>query len=333
MNVSPLTKGSGPVAVAVDKQKQDLLTAQFLAYAKVTGQTLIDLVKEEAALTCREAMVYSPPLDGENGGMGDKKIAETWGDAAIANDVRSFMTPDSKSLAASVSAATGNGNKFAKWKAGKRPKAGLLQKIYDDNNFARAYNKARNLFVYRTVNLVNADGIKQEHDKERRLYRGRIRRNNGPSTKNSPERRKIAPESAIKAYIKTRQKRVGFMKAGWLACIAKIGPPLINGIPKNFGVKALPAWIKRHAAGHGQVSIVGGDIAMAGKLSRAENRMNIIVKNDIGNIFGAAERAATATQVLMVRAGKMSARAKHFQMIAAQKFNAGEKVGLATWRP
>lgn len=333
MNVSPLTKGSGPIAVAVDKEKQDLLAAQFLAYAKVTGQTLIDLVKEEAALTCREAMVYSPPLDGENGGMGDKKIAETWGDAAVANDVRSFMTPDSKSLAASVSAATGNGNKFAKWKAGKRPKAGLLQKIYDDNNFARAYSKARNLFIYRTVNLVSADGIKQEHDKERRLYRGRIRRNNGPSTKNSPERRKIAPESAIKSYIKTRQKRVGFMKAGWLACIAKIGPPLINGIPKNFGVKALPAWIKRHASGHGQVSIVGGDIAMAGKLSRAENRMNIIVKNDIGNIFGAAERAATATQVLMVRAGKMQARAKHFQMIAAQKFNAGEKVGLATWKP
>jgi hypothetical protein len=115
------------------------------------------------------------------------------------------------------------------------------------------------------------------------------------------------------------------MKAGWLACIAKIGPPMISGIPKNFGVKALPSWIKRHAAGHGQVSIVGGDIATAGKLDRGENRMNIIVKNDIGNIFGAAERAATATQVLMVRAGKLQARAGVFQRIAAQRFNSGQQ--------
>ena len=322
--VSPIVPGSGPISVEIDKRAQAALAAQFEAYAKHTGQLLIDLLKEEAALTCREAMIYSPPLDGMGGGKGDKKIAETWGDAAVANDVRSFMTPDSKSLAASVAAGSGNGNKFARWKAGKRPKAGLLQKIYDDQDFARSYSKARNLFAYRTLNLVNSDGIKVEHDKERRMYRGRIRRNNGPSTKRSPERQKIAPESAIKAYIKARQKRVGFMKAGWFAIIAKIGPPKINGVPKNFGVKALPAWIKRHAAGHGQISIVGGEIATAGKLDRGENRMNILIKNDIGNIFGAAERAATAMEVLRARAGKMAARAGHFQKIAANRFNSGQ---------
>jgi hypothetical protein len=322
--VSPIVSGNGPISVEIDKQAQAALAAQFAAYAKYTSQLLVDLLKEEAALTCREAMVYSPPLDGSGGGKGDKKIAETWGDAAVANDVRSFMTPDSKSLAASVKPGMGNGNKFAKWKAGKRPKAGLLAAIHDDQNFARAYAKARNLFMNRAVNLVNADGIKMQHDKERRFYRGRIRRNNGPTTKRLPERNKIAPESAIKAYIKTRQKRVGFMKAGWFAIIAKIGPPKINGVPKNFGVKALPSWIKRHAAGHGQISIVGGEIATAGKLDRGENRMNILIKNDIGNIFGAAERAATAMEVLRARAGKLAARAGIFQKIAANNFNSGQ---------
>jgi len=322
--VSPIVPGNGPISVEIDKQAQAALSAAFAAYARYTGQLLVDLMKEEAALTCREAMVYSPPLDGSGGGKGDKKIAETWGNAAVANDVRSFTTPDSKSLAASVAPGTGNGNKFARWKAGKRPKAGLLQKIYDDQDFARAYTKARNLFAYRSLNLVNADGIKVQHDKERRFYRGRIRRNNGPSSRLMPENNKIAPESAIKAYIKTRQKRVGFMKAGWLAIIAKIGPPTINGVPKNFGVKALPSWIKRHGAGHGQITIVGGDMAISGKLKRGEDRMNIIIKNDIGNIFGAAERAATAMEVLRARAGKMAARAGHFQKIAADKFNSGQ---------
>jgi len=325
MSKSPLMAGQGKVYVEFDRLSQDLLSAQFADYAKFTGQALVDLVKEEAALTCREAMVYSPPLDGEGGGQGDKKIAETWGNAAVARDVQSVIMPDSKSLAAAVSPATGSGNKFAKWKQGKRPKAGVLQKIYDDQDFARSYSKARNLFIYRAYNLVGPVGIKEEHDRERRFYRGRIRRNNGPSTKASPGSQKIAPESAIKQYIKTRQRRVGFMKAGWFAAINKLGAPKINGVRKNFGVKALPAWIKRHASNYGQVSIVGAELAAAGTLSPGDKRLNIIVKNDIGNIFGAATRAATAAKVLFVRAGKLSARVGHFQKIAADRFNSGQK--------
>jgi hypothetical protein len=307
-----------------DKERQQILEQQFVDYAKFTGQALVDLVKEEAALTCREAMVYSPPLDGAGGGQGDKKIAETWGNAAVARDVEAVIMPDSKSLAAAVSPATGSGNKFAKWKQGKRPKAGVLQKIYDDQDFARSYSKARNLFIYRAYNLVGPGGIKEEHDRERRFYRGRIRRNNGPSTKHSPGSQKIAPESAIKQYIKTRQKRVGFMKAGWFAAINKLGAPKINGIRKNFGIKGLPSWIKRHASNYGQVGIVGGH-STQGRLEPVEKRLTIVVRNDIGNIFGAAARAATATKVLFVRAGKLNARVGHFQKLAADRFNSGQK--------
>jgi len=323
--ISPLVTSRSGFSIELDRTLQQGLADSFAAYAKQTGQALVDLVKEEAALTCREAIVYSPPLDGSAGGQGDKKIAETWGNAAVALDVRSVVAPDSKSLAASVAPGTGNGNKFAKWKAGKRPKAGLLQKIYDDQDFARSYAKARNLFANRAVNLVGADGLKIEHQRERNNYRGRIRRNNGPSTKRMPDRQKIAAESTIKAYIKTRQKQVGFMKAGWLTAIAKLGTPKINGVPKNFGVKGLPAWIKRHASGHGQVMIQGAELAAMGQLSPGDKRLNIIVRNDIGNIFNAATRAATATKVLFVRAGKMSARIGHFQKIAADRFNSGQK--------
>jgi hypothetical protein len=325
MSVSPLTKGNSAIAVKMDTAKQEILSAAFAEYAKFTGQALVDLVKEEAALTCRAAMVYSPPLDGSAGGQGDKKIAETWGNAAVAMDIRSVVTPDSKSLAAAVAPGTGNGHKFARWKAGKRPKAGLLQKIYDDQDFAKSYNKARNLFANRAVNLVSANGLKMEHQRERNNYRGRIRRNNGPSVKHMPDRQKIAAEGTIKAYIRTRQKRVGFMKAGWLTAIARLGAPKINGVPKNFGVKGLPAWIKRHASGHGQVTIQGGELAAMGQLSPGDKRLNIIVRNDIGNIFGAATRAATATKVLFVRAGKMGARIGRFQKIAADRFNSGQK--------
>lgn len=322
--VSPLVTSRSGFSVELDRVLQKGLADSFADYAKFTSQALIDLVKEEAALTCREAMVYSPPLDGAGGGQGDKKIAETWGNAAVARDVQAVIMPDNKSLAASVSPATGSGNKFAKWKAGKRPKQGILQQIYDDQDFARAYSKARNLFLYRAFNLVGPGGIKEEHERERRFYRGRIRRNNGPSTKHSQGSQKIAPESAIKAYIKTRQRRVGFMKAGWFAAINKLGAPKINGIRKNFGIKGLPSWIKRHASNYGQVGIVGGH-STQGKLEPVDKRLTIVVRNDIGNIFGAATRAATATKVLFVRAGKLGARVGHFQKIAAERFNAGQK--------
>lgn len=322
--VSPIVSTRGQISVEIDKIAQQSLAASFAEYAKFTGQALVDLVKEEAALTCREAMVYSPPLD-QGGGQGDKRAAELQGDAAVNLDVRSVVMADNKSLAASVSPATGSGNKFAKWKQGKRPKQGLLQKIYDDQDFARAYSKARNLFLYRAFNLVGPGGIKEEHERERRMYRGRIRRNNGPSTKRSPGSQKIAPESAIKAYIKTRQKRVGFMKAGWFAAINKLGAPKINGVRKNFGVKGLPAWIKRHASNYGQVTIQGAELAALGQLSPGDKRLNIIVRNDIGNIFGAAQRAATAMKVLLVRSGKMGQRIGHFQKIAADRFNSGQK--------
>jgi len=323
--ISPLVTSRSGFSIELDRTLQQGLADSFAAYAKQTGQALVDLVKEEAALTCREAMVYSPPLDGSAGGQGDKKIAETWGNAAVDRDVRAVIVPDSKSLAAAVAPGSGSGNKFAKWKAGKRPKEGILQKLYDDQDFARAYAKARNLFLYRPANLVAADGIKQAHDRERNFYRGRIRRNNGPSTKRDPANQKIAAEREIKSYIKTRQKRVGFMKAGWLTAIAKLGRPVINGVPKNFGIKGLPGWITRHASGHGQVNIVGAELAAAGSLSPGDKRLNIIVKNDIGNIFGAAARADTATKVLLVRSGKMGARIGHFQKIAADRFNTGQK--------
>ena len=322
--VSPLVTSRSGFSVELDRVLQKGLSDSFAEYAKFTGQALVDLVKEEAALTCREAMVYSPPLD-QGGGQGDKRAAEVQGDAAVNLDVRSVVVTDNKSLAASVSPATGSGNKFAKWKQGKRPKQGIFQKIYDDQDFARAYSKARNLFLYRAFNLIGPGGIKEEHERERRLYRGRIRRNNGPSTKRSPGSQKIAPESAIKAYIKTRQKRVGFMKAGWFAAINKLGAPKINGVRKNFGVKGLPSWIKRHASNYGQVSIVGAELAALGQLSPGDKRLNIIVRNDIGNIFGAAARAATATKVLLVRSGKMGARIDQFQKIAAERFNTGQK--------
>jgi hypothetical protein len=325
--VSPLVKGSGPISVEVDQKAQAELAKQFAAYAKQTSQLLVDLVKEEAALTCREAINLSPPLDGANGGQGDKKIAETWGDAAVERDVRAVVVPDSKMLSAAVHPATGNGAKFAKWKAGKRPKAGILQKIYDDQDYGKAYNKARQLFSNRAVNVIPGSAIQAEHDRERRLYRGRIRRNGGPSTKQSPDRMKISTEGAIKDYIKKRKLRVGFMKSGWLAVIAKLGKPVINGVPKNFGVKAMPAWIKRHAASHGQVTIIGDNTAYSGLITAGDKRLNIIIKNDYGNMFGAADRAATAMKVLLNRSGKLAARAGHFQKIAAEKFNAGQPQG------
>ena len=112
------------------------------------------------------------------------------------------------------------------------------------------------------------------------------------------------------------------MKSGWLAAIRKIGPPKISGIPKNYGVKDMPVWISRHAAIHGTAIFRGLE---QGSSTSLDQSANLIVRNDLGNIFRSAERSATFLKVTMARAGKMEKRIAHYQRSNAFKFNTAQR--------
>ena len=314
------------IYVTIDRQLQQELAKKFAEFKTWTQQAVADCVKEESALTAREAMVYSPPLDGDSGGKGDKPVARRWGEFAVAADVMVVVTEDSKSLAAAVNAKRNPFDKFLKWKMGKPPKGkGFLDKVWRDENVQRAYARARN--VLRKWNgtrnhqlLDNVSAIKLLHDNARRLYKGRIRKNGGKDIEGKLKGYgwRFADAKLIKDYIKQRQQKVGWMKAGWVTAIKKIPPPVINGVPKQFGLRKMPVWITRHQVGHGGVSIniIPG---------AAANTYAITIRNDLANIFGVGYLAGTRRYVIGVRYGKMTRRMNHLLRAAIEKANAGTK--------
>jgi hypothetical protein len=217
-----MADGNSSFSIKVWDQSDKKLVDQFEKWRIETRLTVIDVLKEEACLTARAAMVFTPPVDGRNGGRGDTKDAERWGKFAIKYDVLQIIGYENKSLAAAAG-HNGTSQKFAKWKQGKRPKKeGIIQKIFDDENFGRAYNRAKALFSKNTkITILSTSGqIKKHHDSIRSLYKGRIRRNMGRATKANyvPS---LATANLLDNYIEQRQRMVGYLKAGWYDVIKK----------------------------------------------------------------------------------------------------------------
>jgi hypothetical protein len=311
------------IKITVNRTLNAQCAKTFRDFGAYTKQLSIDLVKEEGALTCRAAIDFSPPLDGKNGGKGDKKIARIWGEFAVANDILTVVGEDSKTLAAAIASKKDSFAKFTKWRLGKPPKSkGLVSKIWEDENPQRAFARAKNLFsrwAGNRINIITNDSaLKARHDRIRKLYRGRIRKNGGLDMMTGQvkgEQPHFAPYKLIKDYIKTRQLRVGWMKAGWITAIKKIGTPKINGVEKNFGLRKMPAWVSRHNAGHGGVGL--------NVYSTGSNNVLMTVRNDLGNIFGVGYLAGTKRFVTAARAGKMAARMRHLMRAAIDKANKG----------
>jgi hypothetical protein len=295
--------------VIINRNLLEGLQRKFADFKKETRQIVEDVLKEESCLTAREAMVYTPPMI-LAGGKGDTDKARVVGDNAVEQDILSVVSYENKALSAAVG-PSGNSRKFSDWKSGKRPKKpGIIQKIFDDSNFTRAYDKAKQLLAKNTKLMVYTTQaqIRQEHNAKRQQYRGRIRKNGGG--KGIPA---LANPKQLQEYIKKRKERVGWMKSGWLDAIRKIGPATINGMPKNFGVKDLPQYITRHSNGFGQVGIE--------MTTGTGGRSAIVIKNSIGNIFKVADEARTYFKVIQARKGKMPRRMQHFQRAAIEKFN------------
>lgn len=307
------------VEIIVNQSLTQKLAQVYKDFAQYTKQLTIDLVKEEGALTAREAINYSPPLDGKAGGKGDKKVAERWGNYAVENDIKLVVSEDTSSLAAAINSPNNARQKFNKWKAGKAPNvSGAIKAIWEDSDQNRAFNRAKNLFGNNSaVKIIqNVNELQSRHNRIRANYRGRIRKNNGRGIngKVKGEAPAFADQKLIAAYIKKRQERVGYMKAGWVDAINKIGKPIINGVPKTFGLRKLPAWITRHQTGSGAVGLTTFQAA-------GSNNVEMVIRNDLGNIFGVAYLAGTENYVLSVRAGKMTKRLNHFIRAAIAKAN------------
>lgn len=320
---------------STSRQRFEYALAKFEAFCQ---QATKDVILEEMALMAREAMVYTPPMPGSQAGMirtdrgkggkGLTPVARRAGENAVAGDIQSLFTkPQNIDLVGLIALAIdendkGEFNRLRKLKGAQKLWNPVLRKIAADPDDDRAFQKCVNLFSAPTSGLVAARevarrqrhssmtaNLKPYHDKIRGLYQGRIRRHGGP--KNRGIHPLVVDPKVLNAYIKSRQMRVGFLKAGWRDAIVGLPKPRINGIEKNVGTKGLPVWVTRHSGQNGYGRIV----------TDSKSIWKGVVGNRIGDIFGIGKEADVERAVLDARAGKLLKRADHFIAAEARKFN------------
>jgi hypothetical protein len=296
--------------------------AQFIAacrkFAALTGQTMRDACLEQAALACQDAATFTPPMP-IGGGRGLSKAAQRAGDNAVAGDMKKmFVAANDRSSNAAAPLLT---NQLAY--ATKTNDIGLfnkvigkgsletlknlspiMRKIANDRDYDRAFKKAKNYF--NTTNPVMTEygqgfvqDIRPIHNRIKGKFGGRIGRGIRPTK----VKMLVESKSELDQYIRDRQQMVGMIKAGWASALRSLPKPVINGVPKDFGVKLLNvAWINRHNRVIGRNSLMANDKVV-----------ELSVTNTEGNVNGIADAARVLPLVYGNRIKQMRARfKKHF---------------------
>jgi hypothetical protein len=298
----------------------DAYTQALNEYRLFSGKCMRDVVIEEAALTARELMVFTPPLV-QGGGKGLSKAAEVAGKTSVEKDIKSIFNstadPVGRSAFSLMGMAVAAGDRTMFEKARKDGVAnttakGIFRGVLDDPDPDRAYRQFSNRFraVFEAKpNQVVVKDLAGYHQEVKQKSKGRIRKNGGSVR---PELRMMADAAALKAYIKKQQYNVGRLKAGWLDVIMSLPKPETPGIQKNFGVKGVPAWVFRNRSSTGYTSFSG-----------QPNTANfgMIIGNSIGDNDGVSTDAKTLERVMAVRTGKLFKRAEALMVWGADKFN------------
>lgn len=290
-------------------------------YRLFSGKCMRDVLLEEAALTAREIMVFTPPIV-RAGGKGLSKAAEITGRDAVAKDIRSIFNsdkdPDGKSAFAMMGMAVVAGDSGLFEKARKEgvstSKArGIFKKVLDDPDPQRAFqqftNRFKAAFEAKAGQTVIKD-LKGTHNKMLAKYAGRVRRNGGPGVNKAL--RPMAEEAALVAYIKAEQRKVGKLKAGWYDVIMGLPKPTTPGVHKNFGVRGIPSWVIKNSKNNGYLRFSG---------NQDTANFMLTIGNAIGDNDSVATDASTLNKVMAIRTGKLLKRADHLMMYGVDKFN------------
>ena len=314
------------VSVSISPKSQAEFIAALRQFAANTGQTMRDAALEQAALACQDAATFTPPLP-KGGGRGLSKAAEVAGDNAVAGDIKKmFVAANDRNSNSAASLLT---NQLAY--ATKTNDIGLfnkvigkgslqalknlppiMRKIANDRDYDRAFKKAKNYF--NTTNPVMTDygqGFVQElrppHNRIKGKFGGRI----GKSVRPVKLKMLVESKSDLDQYIRDRQAMVGMIKAGWASALRSLPKPVINGVPKDFGVKLLSvAWINRH-----------NRVLGTNKLTANEKVVELSVTNTQGNVNGIATDADVLGLVYANRVKQMKARFERHMNSTIQRAN------------
>ena len=305
------------VKVQLDQTSVNKFIATLQRFAAKTGQSMRDATLEQAALICQDAATFTPPMP-KGGGRGLSKAAQVAGDNAVAGDIRKIFVAandrNSNSAAALLTNQLAYATKandyslFNKVIAGGKLEAlkglsPIMRKIANDQDYDRAFKKAKNYF--NTTNPVRTDygqgfvqDIRPPHNRIKGKFGGRIGKNVRPT------KIKLLVESKgdLSAYIKERQAMVGLIKSGWASALRSLPKPVINGVPKDFGVDLLKvAWINRHTSIRGTSNLL---------VDNQFKSIELTVTNTQGNVNNIGVDASVIPLVIVNRRKQMTLRMK-----------------------
>jgi len=315
------------VTVSVEPASRNRFLEALRRFAAETGQTMKDAALEQAALACQDAATFTPPLP-KGGGRGLSKAAQTAGDNAVAGDIRKLYVAANDRNSASAAALLSNQLAYATktndrslfdkviGKGTMQALKGLspiMRKIANDQNYDRAFQKAKNYF--NTTNPIRTEygqGFVQElrppHNRIKGKFGGRIGKNVRPTK----VKMLVESKGDLDAYIKERQAMVGYIKSGWASALRSLPKPMINGVPKDFGVDLLAvAWINRHT---------GSGLGMS-RVAADQKNVEVLVRNNRGNVNDIAVDARVIPLVTANRTKQMLARLKHLLGPNFRNFN------------
>lgn len=302
------------INLEVSQRAAERFRGDLAAFEQYLGQLGGELMKQESALTALAAIMFQAPLPNEGGkikedvGLGLGLFAKRQGERAIQLDIAKIFRTNSDTLP-NVLAFAGSLENFMAWKAGPFPekiRSPITHKIWADENMERAYDRVRrfigskadeNAALVQRKTYADYGEMRSIHDNQRRIYRGRLYANGGP-TRDVQLSPYIVSEQNLRRYTKERQKRVGWMKAGWATVIARIGRVNINGRTFNPAGGKVPAWVKRHGQGGGG----------AVNISYTRERKKAVILNAYGNVDGIALSWDVAKKVIDFRNVSLNSR-------------------------
>jgi hypothetical protein len=326
------------VKVVIEPKSYADFMAAIQKYASKSKQTLRDAALEQAALACSDAATFTPPL-AKGGGDGLSKAAKNAGEQAIDRDVGKVVVPMSGGTKDTQRARvvkrlgslalTDNASLFWKVAAKNSPilnSNGFLARMLSDryNGFGTVwgFKKLRNYFnrignkvANESLNQASLQSIAEIHAVYKPIYQregGRLWKSGRNVSGVEKMSRYVAENKPdLDRYIMQRQKTVGSIKSGWAMALRTLPKPVINGVPKDFGVKLLnAAWITRHKTVQGKNTI-----------SSSDKDVDVIVFNADGNINGIADQANVLALVYGNRVKQMPKRIKRLLQQDIDGFN------------
>jgi hypothetical protein len=326
------------VKVAIEPKSYADFMAAIQKYASKSKQTLRDAALEQAALACQDAATFTPPL-AKGGGDGLSNSAKKAGEQAIDRDVGKVVVPMSGGTKDTQRARvvkrlgslalTDNASLFWKVAAKNSPilnSNGFLARMLSDryNGFGTVwgFKKLRNYFnrigtkvANQSLNQASLQSVAEIHAVYKPIYQregGRLwKAGRNVSGVEKMSRYVAENKPDLDRYIMQRQKTVGSIKSGWAMALRTLPKPVINGVPKDFGVKLLnAAWITRHKTVQGKNTI-----------SSSNKDVDVIVFNADGNINGIADQANVLALVYGNRVKQMPKRIKRLLQQDIDGFN------------